>query len=402
MGRSICAGRLLGLTTLMSGALATAPVEAAYVFTRIADSSGPISVFGVPALNVGGTVAFRTSLDAGGQAIYTGNGGALTSVADTLSGPYGGFGDPVINGGGSVAFRAGTSNGQGIFRFDGGPTTTIAATVPAGGQFVILDSSSLSINAGGRVSFTGEMFGGPLGVFASGGGPTTTIAAAGGAFQSFGGFTSINDAGTVAFRAVLPGPNAAGVFAGDGGPVTTIADSNGPFTGQFGTPAINAAGTVAFAAGRDAGGVGIFTGAGGPVTTVLDSSGLYQSFFTNTSSGDLGIDAQGRIVFAALGGGGQGLFSGPDPVLDKVIVLGDTLDGSAVNFLAFYQNGVNAGSQVAFFVGLDDGRTGIFRADLAAVPEPTSLVLSLIGIAAGMWSFRRGARRPGKPATGRG
>ncbi len=67
---------LNGLTT--SDALAL-------TFTRIADTSSSlssISDFEVR-LNDGGTVAFRADLETGGSALFTGSGGALTTIAQT-------------------------------------------------------------------------------------------------------------------------------------------------------------------------------------------------------------------------------------------------------------------------------------------------------------------------------
>lgn len=68
--------------------------------------------FQEPTLNDGGTAAFETSFfdETSGEfvtAIVTGNGGALTTVADT-TGPFGffGFRPPSINDGGEVAFTA--------------------------------------------------------------------------------------------------------------------------------------------------------------------------------------------------------------------------------------------------------------------------------------------------------
>ncbi len=82
------------------------------VFSTIAaPASDGSRSFQEPTLNDGGTAAFETSfLDENGQfvtAIVTGNGGPLTTVADT-NGPFGAFGfrPPTINNGGEVAFLA--------------------------------------------------------------------------------------------------------------------------------------------------------------------------------------------------------------------------------------------------------------------------------------------------------
>ena len=73
---------------------------------------------------------------------------------------------------------------------------------------------------------------------------------------------------------------------------------------------------------------GIFTSRGGPVTTVADSTGRYASF------GRPSLNDLGKVVFTAdldeFGPNGlpiQGVFTGPDPVADKVLQAGDSYEG---------------------------------------------------------------------------
>src|SRR5687768_16185133 len=84
---------------------AHASVAAPYVYTRIADTSGPYRSFFSPSLNDAGEVAFRARLGGGQQGIFVGNGGPVTTIADT-SGPFLLFRDPSINATGQVGFRA--------------------------------------------------------------------------------------------------------------------------------------------------------------------------------------------------------------------------------------------------------------------------------------------------------
>ncbi len=122
-----------------------------------------------------------------------------------------------------------------------------------------------------------------------------------------------------------------------------IAETGGTFTGFSANPAINNAGTVAFRAGLRAGGNGVFTGA--------------------------------------------------DPLANRVIGTGDALFGSAVTGLSFGNEGLNDAGQLAFRASLADGRQVIGRANV--IPEPGTLAL-LAGIAVpgmGVALRRRPTRR---------
>src|SRR5262249_56847714 len=124
-----------------------------------------------------------------------------------------------------------------------------------------------------------------------------------------------------------------GICAGSGGRVTAIAAAGGPFSDVGSLPSLNDAGTVAF--------------------------------------------------FAILAGGGSGIFTGPDPVADRVIGIGDPLLGSTVVALNFVPEGLNDSGQLAFGAGLADGRQVVVRADPVAIPEPSGVVLlglRLLGI----------------------
>jgi hypothetical protein len=249
----------------------------------------------------------------------------ITEIAE-ISGNSG-FNLPAINDAGTVVFHMqnNTTGEQAIFTGTGGPLTRVVDNL--GGPYVSFGDPV--INTGGSVAFLAGLSTGGAGIFRVSGGQTATIA------------TNVED----------------------GGSFTLLRSSS---------LSINAKGTVAFAAQRDAGLSGIYTGNGGPLTTVVDNKGPYQDFFGHSFLGAVGIDGQGTVVFGAGSmSGTQGLFSGPDPLADKVIGLNDMLDGARVNYLTFYPNGMNDRGQIAFFASLSDGRQGIFRADPASVPEPS-------------------------------
>jgi len=136
--------------------------------TTIADSSGPFTTFVVaPDINDSGTVAFVASLDVGGQGIFTGSGGAITTIADRR-GPFDFFIPPVgtfffisLNNSDTVAFWAHLDRGgQGIFTGSGGPITTIA---DSSGPFQSF--SKPVINDSGTLAFAASLDAGAVGLF---------------------------------------------------------------------------------------------------------------------------------------------------------------------------------------------------------------------------------------------
>jgi hypothetical protein len=176
------------------------------------DSSSPtFSDFGQPAINDGGMLAFRATLDAGGTGIFLGTGAAATPFA-LSSGPlFSSFSDVVsINSSNVTAFRAnrdgGAGGGTGIFTVDGVTTTTIADSSGGFDQF-----GDPSINAGGAVAFIATLdvaAGGGEGIFSGSDVDADRIVGTGDAL--FGStvtgldfFRGLNDHGDVAFAYAL-------------------------------------------------------------------------------------------------------------------------------------------------------------------------------------------------------
>jgi hypothetical protein len=347
-----------GLGALLAPATARAQE---YTFTRIAQNNAG---FGSPAaINDAGWVTVGTDLGPGLPAVVVGKGGPLITVADT-SGEFRFFGFSSIDGNGRVSFFAFTKDDHsGIFvghngartllddsgpvlGFGGdpqssgaGPFTTIHAFLKDGGQAIFLSKNGAAatpvvdtsqtfsgfdidprVNASGQVVFQGDLRAGGSGIFvAQGGGTVMSVADDSAYFASFAGLPSINDKGDVAFGAALKtGPN--------------------PFFND-----------------------GIFVARGGQVQTLVDSSGPFQ---IGLSFGIPTINDQGQVAFlASLKSGGFGLFVGPDPVADRVILLGDPLDGSTVTGLSVFGSYFNNAGQLAFIANLADGRTAVYRAD---------------------------------------
>jgi hypothetical protein len=113
-------------------------------------------------------------------------------------------------------------------------------------------------------------------------------------------------------RAPLAGQTAANFWMGNGGAAQLVASTNGPYSFLF-IPSINSAGLITFRASLD--------------------NGQY------------------------------GIFAGPDPDQDKVILTGDKLDGSTVIAITSHNQAINDKGQIAFRAQLADGRYGVYRAD---------------------------------------
>lgn len=346
-------------------------VQGGFVFTTIAErGSGFTSFPGVaPTLNNAGQVAFRATRADGVQGIYLGSGGPPTEIA-TTGGQFNLLLPTVVapvNDSGTVAFAARrTDGGIGIYTGNGGPVA-LAADTPSW----TIRGGMLSINASGTIAYVeGDLKTAQAGV--------STIAVPLGGLFPFLGSPVINNAGAIGFFADLGSSDqGSGFFRLVGNAVTpiTVFDATAPTVPGFTQMSMNESGTVAFTAtDRDRSFFSIYTGDGGELTKVVDTSGAFSTL------GSPVINDAGEVAFFAdLLAGGGGIFVGPDPVADRVIAIGDALDGSTVTALAFSTFSLNDNGEVAFFASLADGRSGIFRADPQAVPEPSSLALMLAG-----------------------
>jgi hypothetical protein len=257
-----------------------------------------------PTINGAGTGAFELiALPISGndiRSVYAGSGGPLTTIADTTSGTFHDFfGIPSINLAGTVAFGAILSNGsQGIFTGQGGALTTVATTGTMFSSFQ--NNGGPSLNNAGTVAFTADRGGGlGLGVFASQGGNLITIAQNAPGFTVVEGRPGINNAGTVTFLAFtqVNGQMTEGIFTGTGGAPTLLA------TGNFsGTPAINDLGTVAYNKILSGGAEALFTqaGPGAPANEIIAvGDSLFGSTVTGLDLSTFGLNNDGQLAFGA-------------------------------------------------------------------------------------------------------
>jgi hypothetical protein len=281
------------------------------VLTTIADTSPGIyfELFAAT-INDAGRVAFGATTsepdlfhpiaDAG---IYTSADGVTTTIADNAPGsPYYDFGfiPQSINASGVVAFygKLRTNDGfpslsNGIFTGNGGAQTTIANPSAGFGQI----SEGTSINASGTVAFAATRSpSGKRGVFTGMSAASTTVADVDGEFSNFGNVPSINDAGTVAFRADLDAGGSAIYTGGISAVLPIVATADGAFT-ALEDPAINADAGIAFAGTLPGSIRGIFVGADSATDKVIAvGDSLFDSSLTNFSF-QRGLNANGEIAF---------------------------------------------------------------------------------------------------------
>lgn len=363
----------------------SAPASAGvYDFVNVADS-GPGTPYAtdgafntLPAINSDGTVVFTAGLKTGGSAVVTRTrGGDYATVATANS-----FGVTLgINDFGTVAFVAKPDpNDPSI--------AELQLATPRRGITTIAGNTQGYIPYNLHLTNTGSI------VFNSGGGiyladPNGTISLlvnlGQNNFVGLGAIPSVNEGGTVAFRGITAIGDGIWVRTPDGKLTALVgADASTPGFGPYQTfqdPVINSSGQIAISAilrrhnGQDQNQLLLYTPGEG-LSLLVDNGAINH----------LGINDEGTVAFAGGLPEGGGIFTGADPVNDKVVAYGDPLFGSTVTGLDQY-GAINRRGDVAFQYSLADGREGVGVA--YAVPEPSpGLALSIAGFAL-LWRRRK-------------
>jgi hypothetical protein len=380
--RRLAASSLVVLLLAAAGAgaaendLPTSTPAPRYEFVNIADSTGPLDNFihSFPAINNSGTVVFDATYEGGPRGLFTGSGGPLRTVIDGRS---------------------------------GGPIT---ATTGA----------PLAINDAGTVAFVGDAGSLAAGVYTASPDGTIRTIATGFLPGIFLGnppppqpYPVIDDslcidaAGNATFL-YYPTAGVHTIVTGDGGPLRTVVDTRGPLK-YLGRPSVNRTGDIAFVATPDSGPTGVYVVEQGIMRRVAgdwDQDGLspvdsYASINDRgdimVSGGEMAMNNYGVVAFQGFDPV-MGIFTGPDPVADKVIARGDPLFGSEVRILTLFLGGLNDRGDVVFKYDLADNRRGIAVA--RAVPEPGAVALAAL-LAPTLLRYRAAASRPAWLTRGR-
>jgi hypothetical protein len=275
---------------------------------------------------------------------------------------------------GFIAYR---NRSSGAIIASNGTTTKTIFTPPIywPTEIVSTGASVPSINDSGTVAFQG-FDGSGWSIFTSDGTSTPTKVSG-----DFAAFPVINNSGRIAYLAGASGsgyPSSAAIQDG-----TLSLSLLGTLSWPWFTPDMNNSGTVACVA-TVGGATKIVIGDGVSPTRYVDCS-LYAGGFNTgvvldgTSVGGCSINDSGDVAFlAGLDKSHFGVYTGANPLTDKVIATGDMLDGLRVEEVWFARDGLNNSGQIAFGAALSDGTQGIWVA--TPVPEPSTFVLLALGI----------------------
>ncbi|MBD2776866.1 DUF7453 family protein [Iningainema tapete] len=384
-----------------------------FSLTKIADSIDFSQINITTAMNDSGSVVFIATPLVGARGVYTGNGEQIVKIIDEnqlpdllskiteaapIPFPAYLFNSLVdINNNGTVAFsarktsRSGGGEVSGIFISKDGSFTTRATAISSGGianaftniigfalnnqdELAYLTKSSARLNPETYRLFLNRPNQANITIADAGDYRFSTLENPLYQINSF----ALNDLGRVTFsatkfqqifppglpetqRAFIPSSQQA-IFTGTGTGLTTLIER--------GASALDANDENVILSTSD--GIQLFNYASGNLRTIVDNNGSFQRL------GSPAINNQGNIAFTAtINNGERGIFTGTNPITDKVIATGDPLAGSTVINLNFLKSGFNNNGEIAFFAQLANGTTSIYSAKPVAEappPQPVSPV----------------------------
>ena len=340
-----------------------------YYYDRVVDENGPLYFTFRPEISDNGRVVFKAwEQGQSGEALYTGPNPVADAFVRVPHPEFHTLRGYTINDAGTVAFTA---------QFGGSQTTASTGSAFDGPSLAnnlipnmpetLAGVGSVSLNNSRQVVIGASYKDGTVAVrgvvIAATGGNGRVVARAtnsNGPYKSFG-IVQITNAGTVVFSserwfASHPGP-ALEYTRVEGGPVIGPEWDTQPRTAGF--FAMNDVGTIAFNGTRLDGisiidGIAVGSIEGGAAPFVANDRGALYEFR------DVGLNNSGTVAFYALRRNdlGGGIFTGPDPMRDRVIADHDPLFGGMVQDVYFQRDGLNNLGQVAFGFQLENGAGG--------------------------------------------
>ena len=332
-----------------------------YKFTSIADTKQLFftNLFGFPAINGGGRIAFGGTLVGGVEGMFTRVGtGGINTLADTGLGEFRFFSiSPSIHSAGTVLFLSQLVADPGnevILRGSGNSATKVH---DSGGQFVSFQGVQLNdVGGTGTVVVGARRDNGHNVILTAPLSLLTLIAEEGTEFSSLGRAPSINNLGTVAFVARRANGVRA-IVTRKAGQTTIVVDDGGQFAG-FDAVAINEQGAIAFTGSLDNGVRGVFRIRNGALTTIASSIANPSLQF-----GGFAINDSGNVAYELRFPGGNAIVIGPNSLFGRVIGTGDVRFGRTVSSVLIDRDSFNNLGQLAVLIAFTDGSQMIARGD---------------------------------------
>lgn len=328
----------------------------------------------LPSLNSSGTIAFAELFfdPSDGQSnwvVVESDGTQLLPVLN-LTDTFG-TGSPfslVVNDAGAIAVNYSMGPRAVIVRIDVGGSVTVLAAADQGGSTPYREfPTTISMNSAGQVAALVTNQDATSSILRLDDSGVIEIARSSPALFNFSSPT-INDAGVVAFKAQVPAPGFVRVYTGSGGPLTDEGTADPCVSASSFAPVINDDGFVL----SDCGAPPLFTARGGIVNVLV--TGTEDPIFAQLAS-SYSVDNRGLPAFVTGPGGSSkevGLFTGNDPVGNKVVRTGDLVFGFPVEGIRMGYRSINDGGQIAFVLQVGDGSTvtsHIVRASLRRTPQ---------------------------------
>jgi hypothetical protein len=383
---------VLVLGLLAASATAARP-EQRYTFERVVDSEADGLVpfdFECSAINDRGQIAFRASRVSPDssrviQGVFRADDrgrrhGRITTIAE-FGGGFDFVGQiPSIDDHGNVAFAARSfdeetfTESQRILVGDGGRLTTVADTAD---EFSTLGFEP-TINDHGVVAFRAQLdtfdtFNLDQGLFSRRDrrDTVTHFLSSTSRLSEFGPLSrpAVNDRGDIAFEAPTDGESTSGIFVAAEGGFRTIAAADPNVIVD--RPNLNDRGTVVFHRFfNDRAGEELLRGrSAGSLRVLADTDGPFAAFGFFHGFQAPALNNRDEVAFYAdLDDGGGGIFTGHDVEDDVVVSVGDRLDGDEVRRLRICEEGLNDHGQIVFQATFDapesewGTRVAIYRA----------------------------------------